>query len=67
VVPGVGAFGVVVGCLAAGGFILGLLQPLGAGATIIGAMCIWLAVTSAVTRLLLRLEPIEYGDRGGPS
>jgi hypothetical protein len=53
--------------LASGGFTVGLLRIVGPAATIIGAVFVYLLVTSATTRLLVRLDPVEYGDRGGPS
>jgi hypothetical protein len=53
--------------LAAGGFTIVLLPLIGSGATILGAMLVCLAVIPSVTRLFLRLDPVEYGDRGGPS
>jgi hypothetical protein len=64
---GAGGVGIVAGMLAGGGFTIGLLQYLGPGVTIIGALVICLSVMSVVTRLLIRLDPLDYGDRGGPS
>jgi hypothetical protein len=64
---GSGGVGIFAGMLAAGGFTVVLLPLVGTGATILGALFVCLAVISGVTRLLLRLNPVEYGDRGGPS
>ncbi|HXJ18619.1 MAG TPA: hypothetical protein VMT03_00185 [Polyangia bacterium] len=61
---GVGAF---VGLLAGAGCAAGLLPHLGAALTLLGATLAGTLGMSAVTRLFLRLEPPEFGDRGGPS
>ena len=65
--PGAGGVGIVAGMLSGVGFTVGLLSYAGFGVTMIGAICVCLLVMSGVTRLLLRLDPVEYGDRGGPS
>jgi len=64
--PGVAVLGMVVGLCSGVGFMVGLMQYLGIGLTMIGAMAVILSVATAVTRLLLRLEPLDFGDRGGP-
>jgi hypothetical protein len=53
--------------LAGGGFTVGLLQYLGPDVTVVGALVVCISVMSAVTRLLIRLDPLDYGDGGGPS
>ena len=64
---GPGGVGIVTGMLASGAFTVGFLGLVGPAATIIGAVFVYLSVTSATTRLLVRLDPVEYGDRGGPT
>jgi hypothetical protein len=65
--PGAAMLGMVVGLVSGGGFMVGVMRYLGIALTMIGAMAVVLSVAAAVTRLLLRLETLDYGDRGGPS
>lgn len=59
--------GIVAGLLARGGFTFGLLGLVGPAVTIGAAVFVYLSVSSGITRLFVRLDPVEYGDRGGPS
>ncbi len=65
--PAAGILGMTVGFGSGLAFILGLMRYLGIGLTTIGATVVVLCVAMTVTRLFLRLETVEYGDRGGPS
>ena len=65
--PGVAVLGLVVGFVSGGGFLLGLIRHLGVPLAMIGTLVVVILVASAVTRALLRLETLDYGDRGGPS